>query len=132
MRVVVTAVGPTYWGLADPIVHYITSVGATIAEIQMYDHAAKGVFAMMLRCQWPGRRDTLAELRARMTEIGADQGLSIRTWARDGNEQPPRIVLCTTYRPELARAACGPRRSPSSATGRRAAAWPSSSGSLGT
>jgi formyltetrahydrofolate deformylase len=83
--------------------HYITSVGATIAEIQMYDQAAEGVFAMMLRCQWPGRRDTLAELRARMAEIGADKGLSIRTWARNETE-PPRIVLCTTYRPEPAQA----------------------------
>ena len=43
-----------------------------------------------------------AQLRARMAEIGADQGLSIRTWARNGTEQPPRIVLCTTYRPEPA------------------------------
>jgi formyltetrahydrofolate deformylase len=104
MRVVVTAVGPNNWGLADPILHYITSVGATIAEIQMYDHAAEGICAMMLRCQWPGRRDTLAQLRARMAEIGADQGLSIRTWARNGSEQPPRIVLCTTHRPEPAQA----------------------------
>ena len=102
MRVVVTAVGPNNWGLADPILHYITSVGATIAEIQMYDHAAEGVFALMLRCQWPGRRDTLAELRSRMAEVGADQGLSIRTWARNGTGPPPRVVLCTTYRPEPA------------------------------
>ena len=104
MRVVVTAVGPNHWGLADPILHYITSVGATITEIQMYDHAAEGVFALMLRCQWPGRPDTLAQLRARMAEIGAEQGLSIRTWARNGTGQPPRIALCTTYRPEPAQA----------------------------
>ena len=51
MRVVVTAVGPNHWGLADPIVHYLTSVGATIAEIQMYDHAAEGLFTLMLRSQ---------------------------------------------------------------------------------
>jgi formyltetrahydrofolate deformylase len=102
MRVVVTAVGPNHWGLTDPIIHYITSVGATIAEIQMYDHAAEGVSALMLRCLWPGRRDTLADLRARMAEVGADQGLSIRTWARNGTGQPHRIVLCTTYRPEPA------------------------------
>ena len=100
MRVVVTAVGPNNWGLADPIIQYLTSVGATIAEIQMYDCAAEGLFALMLRCQWPGRRDTLAELRSRMAEVGADQGLSIRTWARNGAGPPPRIVLCTTYRPE--------------------------------
>ena len=39
MRVVVTAVGPNNWGLADPIIQYLTTVGATIAEIQMYDHS---------------------------------------------------------------------------------------------
>jgi formyltetrahydrofolate deformylase len=102
MRVVVTPVGPNNWGLADPIIHYIASVGATTVEIQMYDQAAEGVFAMMLCCQWPGRWDTLTELRARMAEIAADKGLSIRTWARNGTGQPPRIVLCTTYRPEPA------------------------------
>jgi formyltetrahydrofolate deformylase len=102
MRVTVTAVGPDHWGLADDVIHYVTSVGATIAEIQMYDHAAEGVFALMLRCQWPGRPDTLAELRARMAQIERDKGLSIRTWARNGDGRPHRIVLCTTYRPEPA------------------------------
>jgi formyltetrahydrofolate deformylase len=102
MRVVVTAVGPNNWGLADPILHYITSVGATIGEIQMYDHPAEGVFALMLRCQWPGRSDTLDDLRARMAVIGREKGLSIRTWARNREARPPRIVLCTTYRPEPA------------------------------
>jgi formyltetrahydrofolate deformylase len=104
MRVIVTAVGPESWGLADPIVHHIAAVGATIAEIQMYDHRAEGVCALMLRCQWPGRPDTLADLRARMADIGRDQGLSIRTWARPEPGRPPRVALCTTYRPEPAAA----------------------------
>ena len=38
MQVIITAVGPDNRGLADPIVHYVSSVGANIAEIQMYDH----------------------------------------------------------------------------------------------
>ena len=102
MEVIVTAVGPANWGLADPIVRYVTAAGATTAEIQMYDHAAEGAFALMLRCQWPGRADTLAELRARMAEIERDEGPSIRTWARPAQGRPPRLVLCTTYRPEPA------------------------------
>jgi hypothetical protein len=42
MRVIITAVGSDHWGLADPIVHYVTAVGAHIAEIQMYDSAHGG------------------------------------------------------------------------------------------
>ena len=38
MQVIITAVGPDNRGLADPIVHCVTSAGANIAEIQMYDH----------------------------------------------------------------------------------------------
>ena len=41
MQVIITAVGPDNRGLADPIVHYVTSAGANIAEIQMYDHDAE-------------------------------------------------------------------------------------------
>jgi formyltetrahydrofolate deformylase len=102
MRVIITAVGSDNWGLADRIVHYVTSVGAIIAEIQMDDHPAEGIFALMLRCHWPGRPDTLAELRARMEQIERHSGLSIRTWARPEEGRPPRLVLCTTYRPEPA------------------------------
>ena len=102
MRVIITAVAPDHWGLADRIVHYLTSVGATIAEIQMCDHDAEGVSAVMLRCHWPGTRDTLAELRTRMKHIERESELSIRTWARPEEGQPPRFVLCTTYRPEPA------------------------------
>jgi len=38
MQVVITAVGPDNRGLADPIIHHVTGIGANIAEIQMYDH----------------------------------------------------------------------------------------------
>ena len=76
MRVIITAVGPNNWGLADPIVHYVTSVGACIAEIQMYDHD-EGLFAMLLRLQWPGTAHTLADLQAKMADIGREHGLSI-------------------------------------------------------
>ena len=44
MQVIVTAVGPDNRGLADPIVHYVSSAGANIAEIQMYDHDAGKLF----------------------------------------------------------------------------------------
>lgn len=53
MQVIVTAVGPDNRGLADPIVHHVTSAGANIAEIQMYDHDSEQVFAMHLRMSWP-------------------------------------------------------------------------------
>jgi formyltetrahydrofolate deformylase len=100
MRVIVTAVGPDHWGLADPIVHYVTSAGAHIAEIQMYDHDQEGVFAMLLRLKWPGTRNTVTDLRAAMTEIGREKQLSIRTWARDEYDRPPRLAVCVTYRPQ--------------------------------
>jgi formyltetrahydrofolate deformylase len=99
MRVIITAVGPNNWGLADPIVNYITSVGACIAEIQMYDQDG-GLFAMLLRLKWPGSASTLVDLRAKMGEIGREHGLSIRTWARDEHDRPPRLALCVSYRQE--------------------------------
>jgi formyltetrahydrofolate deformylase len=102
MRVIITAVGPDHWGLADPIVHYVTAVGAHIAEIQMYDAAHKGLAAMLLRLKWPGTRNTLGDLRGRMAEIGREHGLSIRIWARDEHDRPPRLAICVTYRPEPA------------------------------
>jgi formyltetrahydrofolate deformylase len=104
MRVIITAVGPDNWGLADPIVHHVTSVGAHIAEIQMYDHDGGGLFAMLLRLKWPGTRNTLADLRAKMAEISRENGLSIRAWARDEHDRPPRLAICVTYRPEPPRA----------------------------
>ncbi len=47
MEIVVTAVGPDNVGLADPIIHELTAQGASIAEIQMYDHDEAAVFAMI-------------------------------------------------------------------------------------
>ena len=100
MQVIITAVGPDNRGLADPIVHHVTSAGANIAEIQMYDHDAERVFAMLLRLDWPGEPESISELRAKMTEIGRDKGLSIRTWSRDEHARPPRLAVCVTHRPE--------------------------------
>src|SRR5260370_2302239 len=99
MQVIITAIGPDNCGLADPIVHHVTSAGANIAEIQMYDHDAERVFAMLLRVDWPAERAPLAELRARMDEIGRDKGLSIRTWPRDEHTRPPRLAICVTHPP---------------------------------
>jgi formyltetrahydrofolate deformylase len=100
MQVIITAVGPDNRGLADPIVHHVTSSGANIAEIQMYDHDEERIFAMLLRMDWPAERSPVAELRSRMDEVGRAKELSIRTWARDEHARPPRLALCCTYRPE--------------------------------
>lgn len=102
MQVVITAVGPDNQGLADPIVHYVTGAGANIHEIQMYDRDSERLFAMLLRIEWPTDREPIGVLRARMNEIGRLKGLSIRTWSRDENNRPPRLAICTTYRPEPA------------------------------
>ena len=59
MQVVITAVGPDHRGLADPIVHSVTGMGANIAEIQMYDHDEQSVFSMLTRIELePSRRPT--------------------------------------------------------------------------
>lgn len=100
MQVVITAVGPDNRGLADPIVHYVTGVGANIAEIQMYDHDEERLFAMLLRIELPG--DLLPALRQAMLEIGQATQLSIRVWSPDERAARPRLAICTTYRPEPA------------------------------
>lgn len=102
MQVIITAVGPDNRGLADPIVHYVTSAGANIGEIQMYDHDAEHVFAMLLRMDWPADLEPIADLRTQMNQIGARKGLRVRTWSRDERVGPPRLALCATYRPEPA------------------------------
>lgn len=99
MQVTITAVGPDNAGLADPIVHYVTSHGANIHEIQMYDRDTERLFAMLLRLEWPGDAN---ELRAEMSAIGESKGLEIRCWGRVEPERPPRLAICTTYRPEPA------------------------------
>ena len=102
MQVIITAVGPDNRGLADPIVHFVTSAEANISEIQMYDHDAERIFAMLLRIDWPGGRDSMSGLRGRMNEIGKQKGLSIRTWSRDEHDRLPRLAICVTFRPEPA------------------------------
>src|SRR5258708_36539822 len=99
MQVIVTAVGPDNRGLADPIVHFVTSAGANIAEIQMYDHDAERVFAMQLRMDWPTDRIPVAELRAQMDAIGRDKQLSVRTWSGVEQDPPPRPAPCVRTRP---------------------------------
>lgn len=100
MQVIITAVGPDNRGLADPIVHYVTSAGANISEIQMYDHDAERIFAMLLRLDWPIEQEPLAALRKSMVDVGAAKNLSIRTWSPDERASLPRLAICTTYRPE--------------------------------
>lgn len=102
MQITITAVGPDNRGLADPIVHYVASGGANIHEIQMYDHDSEKLFAMLLRIEWPADREPIGVLRERMNEIGRIKGLSVRTWSRDEHDRPPRLAICTTYRPEPA------------------------------
>lgn len=104
MQVTITAVGPDNIGLADPIVHLVTLAGANIHEIQMYDRDDEKLFAMLLRIEWTDKKETIVALRERLYEIGRMKGLTIRVWSRDEHDRPPRIAICTTYRPEPAQA----------------------------
>src|ERR1700716_3985165 len=94
MQVIISAVGPDNRGLADPIIHHVTGLGANIAEIQMYDHDEECLFAMLLRIEldsvhFPGLKEALAE-------IGATKRLSIRVWSPDVRAARPRLAICTT------------------------------------
>ena len=102
MQIIITAVGPDNKRLADPIIHYVTGEGANIGEIQMYDHDEEAVFAMLLRIELPGEQ--LPTLRAALLEIGRLKNLSIRVWSPEERARRPRLAICTTYRPEPARA----------------------------
>ena len=99
-KVTITAVGPDNRGLADPIVHFVTSQGANIHEIQMYDRDSERNFAMLLRIEWPVDDTSIDKLRDMMNQIGEATGLEIRTWCRE--DRIPKIAICTTYRPEPA------------------------------
>jgi len=100
MQVVITAVGPDHSGLADPIVHCVTGLGANIAEIQMYDRDDECVFSMLTRIDLQaGQFD---ELRAAMVEVSNRTKLSIRTWTPEITGRRPRLAICVTYRPEPA------------------------------
>ncbi len=98
MQIVITAVGPDNTGLADPIIHYVTSQGANIAEIQMYDHDELALFAMLCRIRLPG--DQLEQTRQALAEIGRIKRLSVRVWSPEQRLERPRLAILTTYRPE--------------------------------
>jgi formyltetrahydrofolate deformylase len=97
MQIVITAVGPDHVGLADPIIHHVTGLGANIAEIQMYDHDELALFAMLLRIHL---RTELQPLRDQLTAIGQEKGLSIRVWSQEERAKRPRLAICVTNRPE--------------------------------
>lgn len=102
MQFVITAVGPDNRGLADPIVHCVTELGANIGEIQMFDHDQHAVFSMLTRVEMdPSKVD---ELEAATQAISHRTGLSIRTWCHPPAGSRPRIALCATYRRETPRA----------------------------
>lgn len=98
MQVIITAVGPDNVRLADPIIHHVSTQGANIAEIQMYDHDEEALFAMMLRIHFPS--DQVSALRNELQQIGDLKNLSVRVWAPPENGTVPRLAICTTYRPE--------------------------------
>jgi formyltetrahydrofolate deformylase len=102
MQYVITAVGPDNRGLADPIVHCVTQLGANIAEIQMFDHDEESVFSMLTRIEIDaGQAD---EMKQSMATISRRSGLSIRTWSLTRPNATPRIAICATLRPETPRA----------------------------
>jgi len=102
MEIVVTAVGPDNVGLADPIIHELTAQGASIAEIQMYDHDEAAVFAMMCRLKIDASR--WDSIRNAMQRIGGDTGLSVRVWTPTPPGRPARLAICTTYQESTPRA----------------------------
>lgn len=103
MEIVVTAVGPDNVGLADPIIHEVTGQGASICEIQMYDHDEAAVFAMMCRLRidvqyWEN-------IRSNLLKIGHNKGLSVRVWTPtppDGRKA--KLAICATYQESTPRA----------------------------
>jgi formyltetrahydrofolate deformylase len=101
MQFVITAVGPDNRGLADPIVHCVTQLGANIAEIQMFDHDEEQVFSMLTRVEIDP--DRIAALSDAVKTISSRTGLSIRTWAPPQGKRRPRLALCATYRHETPR-----------------------------
>jgi len=94
MEIVITAVGPDNVGLADPIIHDVTSRGANIAEIQMYDHDEAALFAMM--CRFHIGVDQLPLVQAAMRQIALQKRLEIRVWSPDQRASRPNLAICTT------------------------------------
>jgi formyltetrahydrofolate deformylase len=96
VEVVITALGPDNVGLADPIIHYVTGVGARIAEIQMYDHDEEHLFAML--CRVDLEPQALEPLRQAMRQIGEYKRLAIRVWTSEITPPKlPRLAICATY-----------------------------------
>jgi len=103
MEIVVTAVGRDNVGLADPIIHEVTRQGASIAEIQMYDHDEAAVFAMMCRLKTDSSR--WSSICSNLTEIGRSKRLSVRVWTPTPPEPvKARLAICTTYQESTPRA----------------------------
>ncbi|MFG0287718.1 MAG: formyltransferase family protein [Rhodopirellula sp. JB044] len=109
MEVVITALGPDHTGLADPIIHHLTGRGARIAEIQMYDHDERSLFAMLCRIEFdpaPANNGnvSLRNLQEEMRQIGEHTGLSIRVWSPNFRGQRPRLAVACTYVEDTPRA----------------------------
>lgn len=98
MQLTITAIGPDNVRLADPIIHYVTGQGASIAEIQMYDHDEEALFAMFVRMHLDS--DKVSEIRRDLTQIGKETHLSIRVWSPEERAAKPRLAICTTFRQE--------------------------------
>jgi len=94
MEVIITAVGPDNVGLADPIIHDVTSRGANIGEIQMYDHDEAAVFAMM--CRLHIAADQFGGLAEAIERIAEQKGLELRVWSPETNASRPRLAICAT------------------------------------
>ena len=94
MEIVITAVGPDNLGLADPIIHDVTSRGANIAEIQMYDHDEAALFAMMCRIHIAS--DQLTPISKAMNSIAVEKKLEIRVWSPDLRSACPNLAICVT------------------------------------
>ena len=94
MEIVITAVGPDNVGLADPIIHDVTSRGANIAEIQMYDHDEAALFAMMCRIHIGS--DQLSPVQVAMSQIAVQKKLEIRVWSPDERSSSPNLAICAT------------------------------------
>lgn len=102
MEVVITAVGPDNVGLADPIIHDVTTRGANIAEIQMYDHDEAAVFAMMCRLQIGSAE--WEPLRRSMREIAEKTKLEVRVWSPEERLARPNLAICVTLLEQSPRA----------------------------
>lgn len=102
MEIVITAVGPDNVGLADPIIHDVTTRGANIAEIQMYDHDEAAVFAMMCRLQIASSE--WEPLKRAMKEIAEKTKLEVRVWSPEERLLRPNLAICVTLLEQSPRA----------------------------